>query len=289
MASTLKNPKQPWLKFYPSDWRADQTLRICSLAARGLWMECLCVMHQAEPYGHLVVNGQPVTDAHLAMLAGTSSDEARTLISELEAAGVFSRNRDGVIYSRRLTRDLKMARTAQQNGRMGGNPSLSKQRAIRNLDNLEVNRSLNGVDKAQKPEARSQNIPPKPPSSKRVTSIDDIDRSALEEWASREAPHANVSRELTKAEVWTRSKQRQHKDALAFMQKWLIKASDEAGPPPDGSPVEAPEVPKGTASHRAIERALTRLDKPKAKEIYQAYQRDPAEAERLARAYLEAA
>ena len=29
----------PWLKFYPSDWRADIALRVCSIAARGLYFE----------------------------------------------------------------------------------------------------------------------------------------------------------------------------------------------------------------------------------------------------------
>ena len=60
--------KRPWFKFYPSDWRADQALRSCSVAARGLWIECMCIMHEADPYGHLVVNGRPVTDTLLARL-----------------------------------------------------------------------------------------------------------------------------------------------------------------------------------------------------------------------------
>jgi hypothetical protein len=45
------------MKFYPSDWRSDPMLRLCSLAARGLWMEMMCLMHEAEPYGSLLVNG----------------------------------------------------------------------------------------------------------------------------------------------------------------------------------------------------------------------------------------
>jgi len=51
--------KQPWLKFFPSDWRADPALRMCSLAARGLWIEMLCLMHEARPHGSLLVNGKP--------------------------------------------------------------------------------------------------------------------------------------------------------------------------------------------------------------------------------------
>lgn len=90
----------PWFKFYPSDWRADPALRMCSIGARGLWMEMLCVMHEAEPRGSLLVNGNPVSDRQLAGLAGCSLKEAAGLIEELEAAGVFSREGETIICAR---------------------------------------------------------------------------------------------------------------------------------------------------------------------------------------------
>src|SRR5215831_10886929 len=99
--------RRPWMKFYPADWQADQALRSVSLAARCLWLECMCIMHKADPYGHLVIHGRPVTDAQLAILAGAPPDQVPALMAELETAGVSSRNRAGVIYSRRLTRDEK--------------------------------------------------------------------------------------------------------------------------------------------------------------------------------------
>lgn len=97
----------PWMKFYPAAWRADPALRMCSLAARGLWVEMLSIMHEAEPYGYLLVNGRPVTDAQLAVLAAAPSDQVPSLLDELESAGVFSRTRKGVIFSRRMVRDEK--------------------------------------------------------------------------------------------------------------------------------------------------------------------------------------
>jgi hypothetical protein len=138
----------PWLKFYPADWRADPALRMCSLAARGLWMEMLCIMHEAEPRGNLLVNGRAVEARQLASLAGVGEAEASALLAELGAAGVFSRRRTGVVYSRRMERDEQKARKNKENGRMGGNPTLCGQR--------EKQQSVNRQDKAQKPEARSQ-------------------------------------------------------------------------------------------------------------------------------------
>lgn len=98
---------QPWMKFYPRDWRGDQALRVVSLAARGLWMEMLCIMHEASPYGHLLVAAHPVKDDALARLVGTSVEEVQALLVELGAAGVFRRTRGGVIYSKRMIDDNK--------------------------------------------------------------------------------------------------------------------------------------------------------------------------------------
>lgn len=117
---------QPWMKFYPRDWRADEKLRMCSLAARGLWMEMLALMHGSERYGHLLINGNVPTDAQLAVLAGAPALEVATLLGELETAGVFSRAATGAIYSRRMTTDERKARNARKNGKLGGNPKLWK-------------------------------------------------------------------------------------------------------------------------------------------------------------------
>lgn len=138
----------PWLKFYPQDWRADEKLRNCSLAARGLWLEMLAIMHRSDVYGYLLVNGKPATDAQLAVQVGALPDEVSLLVEQLETEGVFSRDRRGWIYSRRMMRDAKKARDCRENGSKGGNPSLRKQKENPEWDNPE--------DKAQKPEARSQ-------------------------------------------------------------------------------------------------------------------------------------
>lgn len=100
---------QPWIKFYPRDWRGDQALRAVSIAARGLWMECLCVMHEASPYGHLVLNGAPVEAPVLARMTGTTEEEVKALLAELSRSGVSSVTRGGVVFSRRMVSDFSRA------------------------------------------------------------------------------------------------------------------------------------------------------------------------------------
>lgn len=96
-----------WMKFWPGDWKNDAALRMCGLAARGLWIELIGIMHDAEPYGHLLVNGRAPSHRQIGAIVGASERDAAKLLAELEDAGVFSRTADGVIYSRRMERDAK--------------------------------------------------------------------------------------------------------------------------------------------------------------------------------------
>lgn len=141
----------PWLKFYPRDWRGDQTLRAVSIAARGLWIEMLCVMHEAQPYGHLILGGRAVSNDVLARVSGLGADECGALLSELESAGVFSRTRKGVIYSRRMIKD----HSRSEKGRKSINRRWKQ--TSENEEEIEApNRSPDRVAITQKPEARSQ-------------------------------------------------------------------------------------------------------------------------------------
>lgn len=121
--------KRPSFQFYPGDWLHDIGVRACSLAARGLWMDMLSFMHQANPYGHLLLptvgedggkdGGKDILKAILppilARMVGSTSEEVERLLAELEQAEVFSRTAEGVIFSRRMVQDEK-AREARASG-----------------------------------------------------------------------------------------------------------------------------------------------------------------------------
>lgn len=184
----------PWLKFFPTDWRADPALRMCSVGARGLWMEMLCVMHEAEPRGSLRINGKAVTDRQLASLAGCP--DIADMMTELEEAGVFSRDEGGTIYSRRMVRDAAKADEDKANGKRGGNPTLKG--------------GVNPPDKAQKPEARSQEEP-SGSSKKRPTQLPE-DFAPDIVWA--------VAQGLSLSEAQT--------EAAQFKDYWLTRSGKDA-------------------------------------------------------------
>lgn len=107
----------PSFQFYPSDWLRDPGLRLCSLNARGLWIDMLAFMHEAEPYGHLRLKNQDVGQASLARMVGCTSKAVEKLLAELEQAGVFSRTEDGTIFSRRMVRDEHNRRIRAEGGK----------------------------------------------------------------------------------------------------------------------------------------------------------------------------
>ena len=150
----------PWMKFYPQDWRADEKLRLCSLAARGLWIEMLAIMHRSERYGQLLISGRVPTDAQLAVQVGASPEQVSSLMAELDGAGVFSRAASGAIYSRRMTRDYKKAEIARKNGKNGGNPKLCKQKENTASDKGKVKPNLKLRDQMPDSVSNETGVPP---------------------------------------------------------------------------------------------------------------------------------
>lgn len=43
--------RTPSFQFYPADWFGNAKLRRCSDAARGAWIDVLCILHDADEYG----------------------------------------------------------------------------------------------------------------------------------------------------------------------------------------------------------------------------------------------
>lgn len=112
--------KRPAFQWYPGDWQRDLALQACSFEARSLWREMLDRMHDGDPYGHLTAGGMAIAPADLARMIGKPAPIVKKWIDELESRKVFSRDDEGVIYSRRMVRDerVRNARAA------GGSKSL---------------------------------------------------------------------------------------------------------------------------------------------------------------------
>lgn len=78
-----RTPRVPDLPLDSALWLADPALARCSLAARGLWMDLLCLMHQGVPYGHLAVDGRPLGTREVAVKLGRSPHLIARTMQEL--------------------------------------------------------------------------------------------------------------------------------------------------------------------------------------------------------------
>ncbi|WP_156374697.1 hypothetical protein [Pseudorhodoferax sp. Leaf274] len=111
--------KRPAFQFYPGDWRKDVELRACSLAARGLWIDLMCVAHECEPYGHLVLNNKPMTMQQMAGQIGVPGVQVKKLLEELLESGVARQTPEGVIYSKRMVEDERVRNVRAEGGKAG--------------------------------------------------------------------------------------------------------------------------------------------------------------------------
>ncbi|MBI4931840.1 MAG: hypothetical protein HY841_13845 [Bacteroidetes bacterium] len=139
--------KRPAILFYTGDWLSDTKLSSCSLAAQGLWINLLCVMHDSEDYGKFCLSkieatAQPKVQAKseicltLTRMMSGGPEEISSLLNELLEKKVVKIDTDGYIFSSRMIRDeyLRKVRTAA--GSKGGKKSSFKKKfAQANIDN----------------------------------------------------------------------------------------------------------------------------------------------------------
>lgn len=88
----------PWFQFHYADWHAP-ALRMVSLATRGFYVGCVCIMEQSDPPGFLKIFENFLPKNDLAQVLGCSKKEASECLDELLKFGVFECTEDGGIYS----------------------------------------------------------------------------------------------------------------------------------------------------------------------------------------------
>lgn len=114
--------KLPAFQFYPGDWLKDANLRRCSAAARGVWMDLLCLMFESDDRGRLVTlttegsvtRALPWTLQECAEAVAGDPKQNLEIIRELIRKGVAKQDADGALYSKRLIADEKKRFTTRE-------------------------------------------------------------------------------------------------------------------------------------------------------------------------------
>jgi len=121
---SYKEDHRPSFQFYPDDWLSESSLKLCSLEAKGLWIEMLMIMFNAGKRGALTVNGVQIRSKELAKLVGEKEETVSSLLKEMEAYNVFTKLDNDLIINRRMyyqaerTKQIHEARVRA--GRKGG-------------------------------------------------------------------------------------------------------------------------------------------------------------------------
>ncbi|MFQ5591324.1 MAG: hypothetical protein ACE5HE_09195, partial [Phycisphaerae bacterium] len=115
--------KQPAMLFYPGDWMKDPELRRCSPAARGVWMDIICLSFECCERGYLISNGNPWSDDDIVSAISGDKSGVRKGLTELLAKGVASRDKRGAVCCRRVARDAEISRKRAIAGAKGGKRS----------------------------------------------------------------------------------------------------------------------------------------------------------------------
>jgi len=149
-----ENGGHRWSKFWWADWQNDEQLRMCSMAAQGVWMRALCTMHNAG--GYLLVDNSPVNGRSLARIWGAEKKQIDRCLAELLDKGVASITNEGVIFSRRMVRDFKASAAGAEAAAKRHHPNRPN-----GSPNGSPNAKPNGSPNA--PEARSLEARKEPP------------------------------------------------------------------------------------------------------------------------------
>jgi hypothetical protein len=105
--------KLPAFQFYPADWRKDAGVQALTFHDRGVWFEILCLMHESERRGVLLLAGAAMPEEALARILGLDVERLTTTLTTLLTYGVASRDEStGALMSRRMVRDNELARDA---------------------------------------------------------------------------------------------------------------------------------------------------------------------------------
>ncbi|MEI7928265.1 MAG: hypothetical protein WCH40_06915 [Verrucomicrobiales bacterium] len=114
--------KSPGFWFFTGDWMKDPELRFCSIFARGLLADLLCILFEAKERGYASnPDGTARSDREIVdAISGGSRDEKLAGLAELERSGALSRDERGVLFSRRLSRLGELSKTRSKAGSKGG-------------------------------------------------------------------------------------------------------------------------------------------------------------------------
>jgi len=110
----------PYLKFYPGDWRKDPGVQSLDYFERGVWFELLLFMHESEERGVLIARGHALSDLSISRLLGLQESETQDILDKLVKNNIAARCDDtGALLCRRMCRESHLSAVRADAGKRG--------------------------------------------------------------------------------------------------------------------------------------------------------------------------
>lgn len=215
--------KRPSFQFYPGDWRQNANLRRCSPAARGIWMDVMCLLHDSEEYGLL---RWPLKD--IASAAGASMPNLRELVTKGVLKGDDKAVTVPFIYTPISGRKegASVTLVGTQDGPVWYSSRMVKDEYVRTVRGENTRFSGDKDDAGDVPKATSKPAlkpSPKPP-------FGDGSSSSSSSSPSGNTPKAPKGAGLRFEEFWTAwPKGERKQDRKKCHEKWISGDLDEVG------------------------------------------------------------
>jgi hypothetical protein len=223
--------KLPAFLFYPADWLTEPNLRRCSHAAKGVWIDLLCIMFQSETRGVLCSGDQPWGDEDIAAAVGGDTVEVLAHLNELLSKGVAHRREDGAVYSRRMVRDEQERIDAKQRKRKERETDVTPMSQKSHADvtpmsqrsSVSVTSSTSEEDKSSSSEREAH------AKGGKYSSLRSIDPAVIEMIAKKHEQSVDfVDRCWDRAKNWLKANGKTKKDYRAFLDNWVEREVAQA-------------------------------------------------------------
>ena len=146
----MRKSKKESFAFYPADWMSDSRLRLCSVGARGLWIDILCLMYLSSERGYLVIEDTILDEQMIQKALAYDAKEFDDYFTELKRYNIIKKDEKNRYFCKTMVNAQQLSEKRTMSGKLGGNPNLKvlvKQNDIL-VDNL-VNQKSNLVKQNQ--------------------------------------------------------------------------------------------------------------------------------------------
>jgi len=231
--------KAPSIQFYYKDWLADERLKMCSLKAKGLWIEIICQSVSLPIPGVFAFKNEsksdqnksvfePISEQKLLQMFTGKPSEKRKAFDELKRYGVIKQEVDKAFYVKRVKEDMELRTIRKEAGKKGGNPQLTGKK-VGDLDNQKGKQKPTPSSSSSSSSKKENNTKEKISFSLEAACFVNILPEDIQRW-SEAYPAVDVDLAIKQAAQWLVSNPTKlKKNYQRFLTNWFSRTQERGG------------------------------------------------------------